>query len=278
MLSWKYKKVVRDVIKWSDVPYLWPVDVKEIIGHSFLIDDCNNLSFNFKSHTFSRKYLAAELLWYMSGNRSNENIGRYSRIWKEISTDKWFVNSNYWYIVFYKYIEDYKNQYNFVIQKLKEDEYSREAIIRYNSHEHAHKGNKDFVCMLTNQFFMRDWKLHMIVNTRITDIFSHFKYDLVRLWLLYQSIHLELSRFYPDIQHGNMYYNSGSIYLYDVDSAKRMLRQKWKNYSFILRKPLMKVKNKITANTWKLREELDNTKNYMKFIEENFNISIYEIK
>ena len=235
------------------------------------------LAFDYHSRKISWKYIAAELTRYLSWDLKSENIGKYANMWNNISNIKWMVNSNYWYIVFLRYIKWYYNQYNWVIKSLKKDKDSRQAIIRYNDDKHAYEGNQDFVCTLSNQFLIRDNKLHMIFNMRSSDIYRWLQYDLIRFWLLQQSVRLDLLNTYPDLELWDIYYNAGSAHYYErmYDISNKIVNEEWKEYKIILNKSFDELHRDI-FNAEQYRKKLENTTDYKKYIKDNLFIDIKE--
>lgn len=272
-----FQKIVSDINS-SNNEYAprW-LKVRELINYKATIENTLNLAFDFEKRKISWKYLAAELLWYLSCDLSAENIWKYASMWKDISDEKWEVNSNYWFIVFLKSYKDYVNQYNFVLTSLKNDRDSRQAVIRYNSEEHIYKWNKDMVCTLSNQFIIRDNKLHLIVNMRSNDMFYWFQYDLVRFWLLLQSLKLDLETTYEWLELWRIYHNVGSAHIYEkmFKTAEDVIDDKnAKDYNIELLKPMSEISDRVRRDEEFMRKDLESCTDYKKFIEDNFFIKI----
>lgn len=186
--------------------------IREHIGTQASFDS-TNVIFSFVSRKFNWKYNAAELIWYLSWDLDVSFIWQYAKMWNKIAID-WKVSSNYGYIVFYKKV-DWRSQYEYVLDNLKKDKHSRQAIIRYNSDEHTFSWNKDFVCTLSNQFLIRDNTLTMIVNMRSNDIFYGFTYDFIWSSLLLQSLYLDLKATYPKLKLWMIIWQAWSMHIYE---------------------------------------------------------------
>jgi len=130
-----------------------------------------------KSRNLSNKYLKAELDWYKSGSRHIAHIEKHASMWKKIANDQGFINSNYGAFVYHDSYEG-KTQYDWCLDALKEDRLSRQAVINYNSPMHKYKNNKDFVCTIAQQFYIRDECLHSTVMMRSNDFIYGLAYDL----------------------------------------------------------------------------------------------------
>lgn len=87
--------------------------------------------------------------------------------------------------------------------------------MHYNRPIHQYESNKDFVCTMSNQFFIRDNKLHMNTFIRSQDTIFGTTFDIPFFMLLMQCMLLELSKVYPDLEMGYYYHNMGSCHLYE---------------------------------------------------------------
>lgn len=274
----QYQKLVHYIMAfWQDVSPRWKL-CREKIALNFDMPDSRFLAWDIFGRDFSWKYLASELLWYLSWDLHTHQISRYAKLWWQISDQNETVNSNYGYIVLHKRLWNWKTQYEFVLDTLKNDRDSRQAVIRYNDHDHAYEWNKDFPCTLTNQFFIRNWELEMIVNMRSNDMFYGFPYDFVWFWLLNQSLALDLW-----VKPWMIHWISWSAHIYEpmFEKANAIIKaaKQWDDdlavYSFDLRISLNELKfmaHKQNAFLW---EELDSCNGeYIDFIEKYFAIII----
>lgn len=274
-----FQKIVKDINSHNHQVSPRGMKIKEMIDYKAIIKNPLNLAFDFDNRKFSWKYLAAEMLRYMSGKLESENIWKYAKLWKDVANEDGTLNSNYWYIVLFKQMPSWFNQYEFIISMLAWDKDSRQALIRYNSAEHIYIWNKDMTCTISNQFFIRDNKLHMIVNMRSNDAYYGFQYDLVRFGLLLQSLRLDLLKYYPDLKLWEIHHNAGSIHFYELmfETSDKLQEQKWFDYKIKLKKSFLDIKAKVIKKEIKLREELESIPkwgDYKAFINKNFSIKI----
>lgn len=274
-----FQKMIKNINSKGIISMPRSLKIKELLDYKAIIKNPLNLSFDFDDRHFSWKYLAAELLWYFSGSLESKNIWNYAKLWNEVANKDGTLNSNYGFITLFKETPSWVNQYNFVLTTLLRDKDSRQALIRYNSNEHIYEGNKDMTCTISNQFFIRENKLHMIVNMRSNDAFYGFQYDLVWFGLLLQSLRLDLIKTYPDLKLGEIHYNAGSIHFYEsmFDTADKLDWKKWIDYRIKLKKSFSVLKDKTVKKEKKLREELWNIPkwgDYKAFIKKNFSIKI----
>lgn len=131
----------------------------------------------------NKKYLHGELEWYKSGSLNVKDIAKYSKFWNKIANPDGSVNSNYGFFAFYQK-NNGLNQYDWVVNSLKKDPDSRQAVINYNQPKHKYLNNKDFVCTLSQQFRRSNsGTLDSIVNMRSNDMIFGLTYDLP--WFTY---------------------------------------------------------------------------------------------
>ena len=100
--------------------------VREVSLADFDIDPKYPIA-DFPARKFNLKYLAGELAWYLHRDADVYYIGKYSNMWSTLTnpgTNE--VNSNYGALV----IND--EQFSWVIESLKKDVNSRQAIMFFN--------------------------------------------------------------------------------------------------------------------------------------------------
>lgn len=186
----------------------------ELIGVHVIFEPGDGISFK------NEKYAVNELTWYRSCdcNIKNHKGIETNKVWKRCATDDGNVNSNYGHLCFSD--ENY-NQYAHVLSKLNNDVaskqatmiYSRPSIhIEYNDGIHA---NKDMICTMYTQQFIRDNKLIYIVNMRSNDIWYGMRYDLDWHLFLQSSLINDLHKLgHKDVKPGNIIWNAGSLHCY----------------------------------------------------------------
>jgi thymidylate synthase len=183
--------------------------VKEAILANFTIDPVYPIA-NFPQRTFNWKYLAGELAWYMKQDRDVDYIGAFSNFWGRITNpDSNEINSNYGSLVFNK------EQFGWVIDSLVADKNSRQAIMFFNQPKFQFEGNKDFVCTMYANFFIRNNILHMKVQMRSNDIFYGLTFDAPFFSILQQSVFLKLQETYPELQLGMYYHYADNVHFYE---------------------------------------------------------------
>ena len=202
--------------------------IREFINCCLIITNPYSNLFKNEIRSVPLKYLANELLLYFSGSNLAEHFVQASKFWKNIANEDGTINSAYGYLLFC--LDDAKekncSQWEWAVRSLIKDKDSRQAILHYNRPRHQYFNNKDFVCTMSNQFFIRDNKLHMNTFIRSQDVFFGSTFDIPFFTLLMQCMLNELSKVYPDLEMGYYYHNMGSCHLYErnFEVVENMLR------------------------------------------------------
>jgi len=145
----------------------------EIIGASFHAD---------KPAIFgspNEEYIKKELRWYKSQITNVNAIGdKVPEAWKYAANDYGEINSNYGQIIF---ADKYYHQYGRVLDELLENPDGRRASMIYNRpsiwEEYNENGKSDFICTNAVTYYIRDDKLHCVVQMRSNDVVFGYKND-----------------------------------------------------------------------------------------------------
>lgn len=208
MFNDTFKKIIKDIKQDGQLSQPRDMQVRELtIDHrefdpKFTIAD-------FKSRAFNYKYFAGELAWYLMKDRDIDYISKFSGFWKHITnpgTNE--INSNYGSLIF-------NDQLQWVIDSLKADKNTRQAIAFLNQPKYQFEGNKDFVCTMYMNFFIRDNKLNMKVQMRSNDIFYGLTFDAPFFSFVYQHVLMELQKDYVDLDFGTYHHCADNIHFYE---------------------------------------------------------------
>lgn len=164
---------------------------------------------DFEARKFNFKYFAGELAWYMSRDRNINYINQFSGFWKNITnpgTNE--INSNYGNLLF-------GDQLKWVYDSLVKDQNTRQAIAFLNQPKFQFEGNKDFVCTMYLNFWIRDNRLHMKVQMRSNDIFYGLTFDAPFFAFVQQHMLLWLKPHYPNLTLGRYYHCADNIHFYE---------------------------------------------------------------
>lgn len=195
---------------------------------------------DFEARAFNWKYFMGELAWYLLRDTNIDYINQFSNFWKGIANDAGHINSNYGHILFGEQIQ-------WAYNALKKDSNTRQAICFVNQPRYQYEGNKDFVCTMYLNFWIRDNKLNMKVQMRSNDIFYGLTYDAPFFAFVQQTMWHWLKDTYPTLEIGKYYHCTDNIHYYEkhFPIAEKILSENpTRNpYWFHLREPLFRVGN-----------------------------------
>lgn len=160
------------------------------------------------------KYAVGELLWYLSGSNKLSDIAPYAKFWENISDDGVTLNSAYGYRIF-EYFGF--NQWEHIKKLLKEDPYSRQAIIHIK--DASNKPTKDLPCTISLHYQIRDNLLHSTAYMRSNDIWLGFPYDVFAFTSLQVKLAMELG-----VDLGFYNHIAGSLHLYENNVPKELVK------------------------------------------------------
>lgn len=187
--------------------------------------ELNNYKFELKNINYpiatirniSKKYLLAELLWYVNERNDVEFIGQFASLWKSISDDGKTSNSAYGYILGKKYGFSQIEQ---IIEVLKKDHNSRRAVLNISDPSIDRVNTKDMQCTVCLQFLLRENKLHCTTYMRSNDVWFGLPYDVVYFTFLQKYIAYRLGVGFGTYTH---FVGSMHMYLRDEENIKRMV-------------------------------------------------------
>ena len=170
-------------------------------GFTLRHPELNEIKTDFRN--WNKIYANREFEWYLSQDRSIDQIARYAPIWKDHADDHGLVNSNY------GYQWSRNNQLDYVINELKRDPESRRAAISiYDGKEHADYA-KDTPCTYAIGFQIVNNKLEMSVLMRSNDLWFGFCNDQYCFSELMKIVADELS-----IGLGSYYHFAQNFHIY----------------------------------------------------------------
>ena len=228
--------LIRDIEHKGSVSQPRDLKVKELIYGQVDVDPTKPIA-NFEDRKFNFKYFAGELAWYLQKDTNIDYINKFSNFWKNITnpgTNE--INSNYGALLF-------NDQLAWCLDSLKKDKNTRQAIAFLNQPKYQFEGNKDFVCTMYLNFFIRDNKLNMKVQMRSNDIFYGLTFDAPFFAFVHQHMYLWLKEeAYTNLELGTYTHFADNIHFYQHHFE---LADKIKSngaasvqYDMILKKPL----------------------------------------
>ena len=147
----------------------------EMIGASFIADE--DAIFGKPNHD----YIDAELEWY-DNQSTNINDIPYGdeppKAWQYAANEHGEINSNYGHLI---YSDKYYCQYEKVINELEANPDSRRASMIYTRpsiwEEYNENGKNDFICNNSVTYYIRDNRLHAVVQMRSNDVIFGYRND-----------------------------------------------------------------------------------------------------
>jgi thymidylate synthase len=200
--------LIRDIERKGSVSQPRDLKVKELIYGQIDIDSTKPIA-NFEDRKFNFKYFAGELAWYLQKDTNIDYINKFSNFWKNITnTGTNEINSNYGALLF-------NDQLAWCLDSLKKDKNTRQAIAFLNQPKYQFEGNKDFVCTMYLNFFIRDNKLNMKVQMRSNDIFYGLTFDAPFFAFVHQHMYLWLKEeAYTNLELGTYTHFADNIHFY----------------------------------------------------------------
>lgn len=148
-----------------------PNGTKKLYNVSLLIKHplINHITHKFRG--WNSKYAEREWKWYLSGNRSVEQIKKFAPIWDKMHNGDNLVNSNY------GYQWNRNSQLKHVLMQLSSNPNSRQAFITIFDGKEKSEYEFDTPCTNTIGFVVEHNKLCMTVNMRSNDLWFGFCND-----------------------------------------------------------------------------------------------------
>lgn len=182
------------------------VRMLEIVNASFIADE--EMIFGEVNHD----YVQRELEWYESTSLNVNDIpGGAPTIWKQVADINGFINSNYGWCI---WTEENHSQYVNVLDELRKNPESRRATMIYTRpsmwKDYDFRGRSDFMCTNAVQYLIRDKKLHAVVQMRSNDVVFGYRND----WAWQRHVLTKLGSDL-NVSRGNIYWNVGSLHVYE---------------------------------------------------------------
>lgn len=210
-----------------------------------LIIEPGNSIINFYNRPFNWSYFLGEICWYFSKSQSIEWISKFSSFWNNIADNNGNINSNYGKILF-------NEQLSWAYNKLKGDKYTRQAISFINGKDYQYNGNKDFICTMYLNFWIRDNKLYMKVQMRSNDLFYGTTFDIPFFAIIHKSMLNSLLETYPELTLGEYYHYADNMHFYEKHKpvVDKICKSRKYNQVFIIeRNPLLIINEHTTILT-----------------------------
>lgn len=192
----------------------------EDLGASFMFDPVTDYKMTDNVHLFDTKKAAAMYFWYKKADKFDMSIiNSFEEYKKCIYNDKGYFNSNYG---IYAYEQ---GGLDFCINELKKDHKSRRACFLINSNEVSMKDFEiDKLCTNAIQFFIRDAKLHMVVQMRSSNFLTLLPYDAFMFSVFYYQVFKALQEHYKILMTGKILMQIASLHYYSTNRTDIIYR------------------------------------------------------
>lgn len=167
------------------------------------------------SRNWSLLYAEREWEWYLSKNRSVEQLKKHAPIWDRMHSGDNIVNSNY------GYQWSRNNQLEKTVDQLLKDRYTRQAWITIFDGKEKDEQKFDTPCTLNIGFKIIDQAVCMTVIMRSNDLWYGFCNDQYCFSKLQESVVDHLNSFSQDRFHMGWYYHfAHDMHLYEAQQNK----------------------------------------------------------
>lgn len=187
----------------------------EMLGASFIADEPAIFG------EPNNEYIDNEIRWYMSQSTNIKDLSPKTNMppqaWINTADEHGNINSNYGYLIF---SEKYYNQHYHVLNELIQNPESRRATMVYTRPsiwvEYDEGGKSDFICTNAVTYYIRDNKMHCVVQMRSNDVVFGYKNDYAWQKFMLNSIvkhyNREIEKY--DIEIGDIYWQVQNLHIY----------------------------------------------------------------
>ena len=196
-----YKGILRRILRNGfrrDVRGFKTIELSPFIYRTLNVD--KNILSN-KTRKINKAFAVAEFLWMMSGRDDLKMLSFYNKKISDYSDDGVTLSGAYG--------KNLKPQLEVVLKKLKEDIYTRQAVI--NIWQDVKRESKDVPCTISMQFIVNSFnELEFIVNMRSNDAWLGLPYDFFNFTTIQQYVAMKLG-----LSVGYYTHVVGSMHIYD---------------------------------------------------------------
>jgi thymidylate synthase len=161
-----------------------------------------------------------ELMWYLAGSNQVAFIEYYISHYADSAEDGEVWGAYGPRLTAF----DGVNQLEFVISRLLEEPFSRQAVIQLYDHRDAVGDHKDIPCTCVLQYFVRDERLSCVVYMRSNDAYFGLPHDLFAFTFLQELISRAVG-----VELGSYVHIAGSYHVYEGkrDAVQQFLDEGW---------------------------------------------------
>ena len=186
---------------------------REVLSFNFEFDPVTDYAMSNQKALFNPKKAAAMYFWYKSAEAYDDSIIKYFPEYEKcIDEHHPRFNSNYG---IYAYA---KGGLRFCIDELVVNHKSRRACFCINSNDVCLDDKEiDKLCTNTIHFFIRNAKLHMIVQMRSSNFITLLPYDAFMFSVFYYQVYKALKEHHELLMTGKIHMQIASAHYWYVD-------------------------------------------------------------
>lgn len=177
---------------------------KKLHNVGFYIDNPLDRDIDVEWRNWNKTYAEREWQWYLSKNRSVEELKKFAPIWDRMHNGDNIVNSNY------GFLWNENDQLEKTIQQLADNSKTRQAWITIFDGKNKDEFSKDTPCTLSIGFTIVNNKLCMNVYMRSNDIWFGFCNDQYCFSKLHEHVAGDLG-----LQLGWYYHHAADMHVYE---------------------------------------------------------------
>jgi thymidylate synthase len=202
-----YREIIKTILTKPDyVARPRGMDIKEIIAPKVVLTNPRNCLTTIKDRKLSYPFSVVEKFEYLYGKHDPQRLIAYNKQFDSFSNKygrfdgSYSERINYWF----------EHIYRLLIT----DPDTRQAVITIYGPQDRHE-SKDIPCTLSQQYIIRDNKLHLITTMRSNDMLWGFPYDVNGFCFLQ-----EVMASWLRIEMGTYTHTAGSIHVYTSDPER----------------------------------------------------------
>ncbi len=203
--------VLNDIMECGNVVSSRNGQCREVLNYRLVLGNIDTVFLLHPVRKMSPQYAAAEVLWYLSGKDSIEQIKAYAPQYENFA-ENGVAFGAYGHRWQYTH-QEFKTQLHALIANMRRYTNSRQSVVcMWNALDllHAFRGDKsDLPCTLNWQFMNREGALHMTCTMRSQDAWLGMPYDIFTNAMILRLLATELN-----LKVGIYTHNVGSLHLY----------------------------------------------------------------
>jgi thymidylate synthase len=253
-----YKNALDVILKFGDTTSPRGYETKEIMPGYFCVENPLSRILTATPRKMNVFYGMIETLWYLNGDDAVEPLEFYNKNIAAFSDDGRAFHGAYGK----RLIRENESQFDLVIEKLKKDPSSRQAVMIIWDPWYDHQPTKDVPCTIGFIFNIRENKLHMQTIMRSNDVILGTTYDVFAFTLFQEYIARQLG-----VEMGAYKHFANSFHLYSMhyemaksiiaDDAPELLMPAMPKTSYTTLQDLYKFEEAIRTDKISLQDALD---------------------